>query len=139
MNLLDANVWFAGIWDGHTDHPKAVQWRTRARGPLAMCRVTQMAVLRLLTNPAAMSQRAQTRRQAWALLDRQRLATGVVWLNEPDRLDEAWRTFSARDDHHHKLWTDDYLAAFAQAAGARLVTLDRALARRYPSVDVETI
>lgn len=77
--------------------------------------------------------------RAWALLDRQLLATGVVWLDEPDRLDDAWRTFSARDDPHHKLWTDDYLAAFAQVAGARLITLDRAMAKRYPSVEVETI
>lgn len=75
----------------------------------------------------------------WAARDRQLLATGVVWLDETDLLDDAWRTFSARDDRHHKLWTDDYLAAFAQAAGARLITLDRAMAKRYPSVDVVTI
>jgi hypothetical protein len=34
------------------------------------------------------------------------------------------------------LWTDDYLAAFAQAAPAKLVTLDRKIRTRYPSVDV---
>jgi hypothetical protein len=30
MNLLDANVWFAGIWDGHRDHRRALEWRTAA-------------------------------------------------------------------------------------------------------------
>jgi len=33
------------------------------------------------------------------------------------------------------LWTDDYLAAFAQASG-ELVTFDRALSKRYTSVHI---
>ena len=36
-----------------------------------------------------------------------------------------WVTFSKRDDRDHLLWTDDYLAAFARAANAELVTLER--------------
>jgi hypothetical protein len=39
----------------------------------------------------------------------------------------------------HKLWTDDYLAAFAQAGDTTLVTLDRKLPTRYPSVRVELL
>ncbi len=46
------------------------------------------------------------------------------------------RAISARDDNRHKLWTNDYLAAFAQASGASLVTLDTRLKDRYPSVQV---
>jgi hypothetical protein len=46
---------------------------------------------------------------------------------------------SARDDQRHKLWTDDYLAAFAQASGATLTTLDRKMPARYPSVQVELL
>lgn len=46
---------------------------------------------------------------------------------------------SKRDDHSHKLWTDDYLAAFAQAAHADLVTFDRGMHGRYPSVKVVTL
>jgi hypothetical protein len=38
-------------------------------------------------------------------------------LDEPDELDAVWRAISARDDKSHKLWTYDYLAAFAQAVG----------------------
>jgi hypothetical protein len=34
---------------------------------------------------------------------------------------------------------DDYLAAFAQASGATLATLDRTMASRYPSVHVESL
>lgn len=139
MNLLDANVWFAGIWDGHTDHQRALTWRKRADGPLAMCRVTQMTVLRLLTTGAAMGGRPQTRREAWLLVDQQLADPDVAWIEEPAGMEDIWRLFSALDDRNHKLWTDDYLAAFARAAGMRLVTLDRALVRRYPSVEVEAI
>ena len=39
----------------------------------------------------------------------------------------------------HQLWTDDYLAAFAQASDATLATLDRKLPGRYPSVRVESL
>ena len=57
----------------------------------------------------------------------------VLWADEPDDLDAVWRAISARDDKSHKLWTDDYLAAFAQTSGATLATLDRKLPARYPS------
>lgn len=139
MNLLDANVWLAGIWDGHADHQKAVHWRSTADGACAMCRVSQMAVLRLLTDAAVTGAAALTRREAWKLVMRQLDDPTVVWLDEPEGLEESWRTLSSRDDKNHKVWTDDYLAAFAQRSGATLVTLDRALAGRYPSVAVETI
>lgn len=36
-------------------------------------------------------------------------------------------------------WTDDYSAALAQAGGLTLVTLDRALAERHPSVETLTL
>lgn len=52
---------------------------------------------------------------------------------------QAWRAISARDDASHKLWTDDYLAAFAQAAGLTLVTLDSGFESRYRSISVDTI
>lgn len=59
--------------------------------------------------------------------------------DEPDELDAVWRAISARGDKSHKLWTDDYLAAFAQASDATLTTLDRKLPARYPSVRVELL
>jgi predicted nucleic acid-binding protein len=63
----------------------------------------------------------------------------VLWADEPAELDAVWRAISARDDKSHKLWTDDYLAAFAQASDATLITLDRKIPARYPSVRVELL
>lgn len=62
----------------------------------------------------------------------------MQWADEPLDLEPVWRAFSARDDNSRKLWTDDYLAAFAQAGSLKLATLDGGFARRYPSVHVET-
>ena len=50
-----------------------------------------------------------------------------------------WMAFSKRDYRSHLVWTDDYLAAFAQAAGLELVTFDRGMRARYPSVDVVSL
>jgi uncharacterized protein len=51
----------------------------------------------------------------------------------------VFRAISARNDNSHKLWTADYLAAFAQASGASLATLDTKLKDRYPSVQVSQL
>ena len=139
MNLLDVNVWLAGIWDAPADHEAVVRWRAHADGPLVMCRVTQMALLRHISNPGVLGTDALTRRQAWNLMERQMRDHDVRWQAEPDGIDLAWRTLSARDDRSHTLWTDDYLAGFAQAADLALVTLERGFSRRYPSVRVHAI
>ena len=49
----------------------------------------------------------------------------------------AGRGGYSRDDKSHKLWTDDYLAAFAQVSDATLATLDGKFPSHYPSVRVE--
>jgi predicted nucleic acid-binding protein len=76
---------------------------------------------------------------AWRLFDQLWSDERVLWADEPDELNAVWRAISARDDKSHKLWTDDYLAAFAQASDLSLATLDRKLPSRYPSVRVESL
>ncbi len=48
-------------------------------------------------------------------------------------LDTTFRRLSTRDEVSPKRWTDDYLAAFAEAGSLTLVTFDRALAVRSPT------
>ena len=98
-----------------------------------------MGLLRLLSNPAIMGDDSVDRSQAWRLFDQLWSDERVLWADEPDGLDPVWRAISARDDKSHKLWTDDYLAAFAQASDATLVTFDRKLPGRYPSARVELL
>ena len=139
MKLVDVGVWLAAVWGRHVHHSIAAEWFGRETDELVFCRVTQMGLLRLLSNPAIMRDDAIDRSQAWRTYDQLWADERVVWADEPGELDAVWRTISARDDKSHKLWTDDYLASFAQASEATLTTLDRELAARYPSVHVEML
>jgi toxin-antitoxin system PIN domain toxin len=139
MILVDVGVWLAAVWGRHVHYPVASDWFNRQTDDLVFCRVTQMGLLKLLSNPAIMGEDAVDRSQAWRLFDQVWADERVLWADEPDELDAVWRAISARDDKSHKLWTDDYLAAFAQAADLRLATLDRKLPGRYPSVRVESL
>lgn len=139
MTLVDVNVWLAAIWARHAKHAVAKRWVDGQDDELVFCRVTEMALLQLTTNPAVTGADAQTRRQAWDLLERLQADPRVRFLQEPAGLAPLWMAFSKRDDCSHLLWTDDYLAAFAQAASLELATLDRAMHARYPSVKVRAL
>jgi toxin-antitoxin system PIN domain toxin len=136
VELPDVNVWLAAVWSRHVHHLIARRWLDAQDGDLAFCRITEMALLRLVTNPAVTGADARTRRQAWDLLSVLQADPRIRFVQEPAGLAPLWIAFSKRDDRSHLLWTDDYLAAFAQAANARLVTFASALRTRYPSVDV---
>ena len=139
MILVDVGVWLAAVWGRHAHYPVASDWLNQQTDDLVICRVTQMGLLRLLSNPAIMGDDSVDRSQAWRLFDQLWSDERVQWADEPDELDAVWRAISARDDKSHKLWTDDYLAAFAQASDLTLATLDRKLPGRYPSVRVESL
>ncbi|MPZ16542.1 MAG: PIN domain-containing protein [Luteitalea sp.] len=134
--MLDSNVWLATIWARHVHHAVTKAWFDRQDSELALCRVTQMALLRHTTNSAVTGTDALTRRQAWDFVEVLMADPRVSFRDEPDRLVPLWVAFSKKDDRSHKLWTDDYLAAFALAADADLVTLDEGFQDRYPSVRV---
>ena len=133
MKLLDVNLWVAIVWASHAHHRIAKNWFDQEDDELVFCRVTQMGFLRIVTNPAVTGDEALSRRAAWDLLEKLMADQRISFLHEPQGLDALWIAFSKRDDKSHKLWTDDYLAAFAQAANAELVTFDRALSLRYAS------
>ncbi len=136
MILVDVGVWLAATWARHAHHDAARQWLDKQSEDLILCRVTQMGLLRLISNPIVMGDDVVTRSEAWRVLDQFWSDDRVLWAEEPDHLDAVLRAISARNDHSHKLWTDDYLAAFAQASGATLATLDTKIRNRYPSVQV---
>ena len=69
MMLPDVNVWLASAWARHAKHPIAKHWVDEQDAEMAFCRVTEMALLRLVTNPAVTGTDARTRRQAWDLLE----------------------------------------------------------------------
>ena len=137
--LLDVNVWIAAAAHDHLHHQTVSAWMNSQRETLAFCRVTQMGLLRNLSNRSTMHRDVVTRRGAWRVFEALMADDRVRILSEPDGLESRWMKFSARNDHSHRLWTDDYLAAFAEMAGATLVTLDGSIEARYPSVTVLTL
>lgn len=66
----------------------------------------------------------KTQVEAWRAFDVLRASPRVEWLAEPLGFQSDWRRLSSRASPSHKRWTDDYLAASALAAGARVVTFD---------------
>jgi toxin-antitoxin system PIN domain toxin len=139
MKLPDVNVWLAASWARHSGHDAARTWMESEEEDLAFCRVSQMAFLRLLTNPAVTREDALSRRRAWEVFDSLMADPRVQYLSEPHGLEALWVAFSKRDDRSHLVWTDDYLAAFAHAADAEFITFDRALSKRYRSIKITTL
>jgi toxin-antitoxin system PIN domain toxin len=136
MILLDVGVWLAAVWARHVHHRTVATWFDQQTESFALCRLTQMSLLRLLSNGAVMGHDVLPRLEAWHIVDQLRADDRIRWADEPVHLEPVWRAISARDDKSHKLWTDDYLAAFAQAGDLSLATLDQQFVRRYPSVKV---
>lgn len=135
-DLLDANVWLALTTAGHMHHAAAQTWAAgRAGGPLIFCRVTQMALLRLLTTPAVMGRAVCSQKEAWRIYDAALARAGSHFLSEPPTLEQVWRARTGLDQPAGKLWTDLYLAAFAHGHSLRLVTLDQGF-RRLPEIEV---
>ncbi len=141
MNLCDVNVWLALALSKHVHHRAVRQWfqSVEEPGAVVLCRATQQAMLRLLTNAAVLAPYGNpplSNAQAWAACDAF-LADDRVSLHttEPAQLGAHWKRFALRETASPKLWMDAYLAAFAVASGLRLVTTDSAF-RQFAGLDV---
>lgn len=137
--LPDANVWLALAWDGHVAHPVArAWWESAAPGSVSFCRVSQMALLRLLTNASVMGKDFKTQAEAWEIYDALRQSARMSFAEEPPAFETQWRKLSTRDTAATKRWTDDYLAALAMASALSVVTFDEGF-RSYPNLPVKLL
>jgi uncharacterized protein len=140
-HLCDANVWLALSLSDHVHHDVASDWLETVEEPASVlfCRVTQQALLRLLTNAAVLApygNRPLTNKEAWAVYEA--LAADdriVVRADEPPGLESRWKDLAVRSAASPKLWMDAYLAAFALAGGWRMVTTDGGF-RQFPDLDL---
>jgi toxin-antitoxin system PIN domain toxin len=127
-NFLDANVWLALIWSRHEHGDSARAWFERAgEERVVFCRFTQLTVLRLLTTAAVMGDDVRTMSGAWEIWDEIGADERIAFMPEPDNIETHFRERSQLATASPKVWADAYLLAFSRAAGARLVTFDRAL------------
>ncbi len=136
ISLVDANVWLALSYSDHFHHEIARAWfELQADSSCAFCRLTQMALLRHLTNSRIMGSSVQTQQQAWTVYDKLSNDPRVLFLNEPPALDLEFRALSQSPSPSHQRWTDAYLAALARLCTARIATFDRGFAT-YSGLDL---
>ena len=129
-DLLDANVWLALAVEAHAHHDRAkAYWEAEAAPASAFCRVTQLALLRHLTNKAIMGDQTLPPAAAWRKLQEFLALPEVKCVAEPAGLDERLADFCNLGRTSPNPWTDGYLAAFARCAGLRLVTFDQGFLR----------
>jgi toxin-antitoxin system PIN domain toxin len=129
--LPDINVWMAIAIESHAHHAEARAWVERSEADtLAFCRVTEMGLLRLLTNGSVLGKDVLTPEQAWRVRDGLSEDDRVVFLPEPADFDRYWRECSEGRKGGANFWSDAYLVAFSEAAECRLVTFAGRLGRR---------
>jgi toxin-antitoxin system PIN domain toxin len=134
ISLPDVNVWIALVAEGHVHHVPAREWfAAQPAASVAFCRITQMGLLRLLTNSSVMGRSPRTIVQAWQTFAQLRADRRLVFAIEPDRIESAWRQLMTEPGVGPSSWTDAYLAAFAEAHAYALVTLDTGF-QRWPAV-----
>lgn len=129
--LLDVNVLLALFTSRHQHHERVAAFAADALdGQLSLCRVTQMGLLRLLTNRLVLAEDTLSANQAWTLYESLRRDPRFKFLDEPRGLDGKWREISELSGWGPGRWTDDYLISFAFLRELKLVTLDAALLKR---------
>jgi predicted nucleic acid-binding protein len=92
--------------------------------------LTQQGFLRLATNPKVLGAEAVSLKNAWDLYDATIADPLEAYADEPAMLDPLWRAYTQSGLFTPKVWSDAYLAAFAQAAQLEVVTFDKHF-RRY--------
>jgi toxin-antitoxin system PIN domain toxin len=122
----------------HVHSAAAVRWLAahEERGAVAVCRVSQMGALRILTHPSAMKDEAKSAAEFWDGWERMMEDDRFELVDEPAGLDAAWRALTAALPRGKPAETDCYLAAFAIAGRMRLVSFDRGL-RRFAGLDLD--
>ncbi len=126
VHLCDVNILLALCHGQHEHHAVVSRWVEdgAARASMVLCRVTQLALLRLMNNPAVMGDQVCSGAAGWRIYDLLLSDERFVHYAEPPGMEETLRRLTANIRQSPKLWQDAYLAAFAQTAGIPIVTLD---------------
>jgi uncharacterized protein len=126
----DVNVWLALVVAEHTHSGAAQNWAQQATSDwIVLNRITQMGLLRMLTNSSVMGRDALTGAAAWLVADELLERENIRLVKEPDGLERNWRDLTPKGRISPNFWTDAYLAAFARTTGFTLVTFDRGFAK----------
>jgi toxin-antitoxin system PIN domain toxin len=81
--LPDVNLWIGLTSNRHIHHTRAKAWLEGVEDArIAFCRITELGLLRLLTNQHVMGEDVLAPRQAWLVYDAWRMDPRVDFLAE---------------------------------------------------------
>ena len=124
--LLDANLLIALTQQAHIHHAEAHAWFARQPDRLwATCALTQLAFVRLTSNPQVVGQRITPEQAMHALATMTAQPQHVYWHDTPEPL--AMATLNSAALVGHRQVTDAYLLGLAAHQRQCLATLDRGL------------
>ena len=125
--LADVSWLLPLCYGGHEHHQVARRWLEAlpVGDDVVVCRLAQMGLLRLLSNPSVMGADVCATDAAWRLNDRLFGDARFTFEVEPPTLEAELRRLTKGFPYSPKLWQDAYLAAFAVAADLPLVTFDQ--------------
>jgi len=110
--LLDVSTLVALIWNGHSDHLKARGW---AKGKkLAVCPLTELGFLRVVTSPAFNA----------TMADARAVLKNFLTMEKPEFIPADQRALAGEVAPASGKTTDWYLANLAQYHGLTWATLD---------------
>ena len=140
--LADVNLWLATLIAEHSHHESARKWWSRevlsSGSEVAFCRVTQLGLLRLLTNEKVMGDNRRTHQQAWQDYLQLMSQKPVIYREEPNGAEGLLAALCKLGGSSPNFWTDAYLAAFAKAGGLSFVTFDQGF-KRFPGLRLELL
>ena len=137
--LVDVNVLLALLVIQHEHHKLARNWfEGLAADEVGLCRIVQLALIRLLANRSVMGVHAVSAAAAWNLIETLLEDERINFIPEPLEVDSVLPTLLNCQIPTGKLVIDAYLAAFAITASRRLVTLDRGF-RQFRGLDVNLL
>jgi toxin-antitoxin system PIN domain toxin len=129
-DLPHVNVWLALAVQEHPFHAMATRWWVEDAGDqLLFCRVTALALVRLLGQERVMGAGTLSMDQALEVYEAFSSLVEVGWAEEPIGVDALWRSLMREHQLTSRHCTDAYLAALAQHQDLRLVTFDRGFQR----------
>lgn len=129
--LLDINTWIALTLETHPHHGAARKWYEEVPltvGDLVFCVSTEMGFLRLVTQAAVMNRcgvEPLSNAEAIEYLANLFADPAVSRASEPAATRHLWLQLADRPRAAPNAWMDAYLAGFAIALGAEMVTFDR--------------
>jgi uncharacterized protein len=126
VSLLDVNVLIALAWPQHVHHASAHRWfASRSRGPWATCAITQLAFVRISSNPKIIADAVAPRSAHAVLRELVALPGHVYWETAP--APALCAGLDAVPLVGHRQVTDAYLIELALHHAGHLVTFDKAI------------